>query len=207
MSGDQFDFLDEIADQFSHACNPGHGRCGQHGRRLSVSPALMRAKVARPAADSPAATASPPEAIAEAQSDPVLPRVVTSKGELLALLRARRDELGITHETLDALIGWSSGYTSKVLSPEPIKGLGERSLRDLLQALALGIVRIEFVEDPEQAMRMRPRWTKRLHPKRRPRRTRSALAGALLTQSEQRTLPSTTEDSNVESPPEFSPEA
>ncbi|TYO64632.1 hypothetical protein FXV83_20760 [Bradyrhizobium hipponense] len=121
---------------------------------------------------------------------------------MLDLIRRRRDALSLTHETIDHLTGWASGYASKVLSPEPLKRLGPQSLGLILGALALGIARIEFVEDPEIAARMRSRWVPRLRPKMRPRRTR----GALLNARGQKTVTATTEDNNVETPPELPPE-
>jgi hypothetical protein len=52
-----------------------------------------------------------------------------------------------------------------LLAPVPVRNLGPLSLSVLLSALAMKIVRIEVVEDPEQAAKMAGRWTPR---KRRP---------------------------------------
>jgi hypothetical protein len=65
---------------------------------------------------------------------------------LLAALRRRLDELQITHETVDHLSGFASGYASKLLSDPPTKRLGHFSLFVLLQTLGLDIV---LVENPE----------------------------------------------------------
>jgi hypothetical protein len=89
------------------------------------------------------------------------PKVVTSRDELVQLVRDRRDELGITHETIDHIAGCAAGYTSKLLAPEPMKNFGPMSLRTVLGALALGIARVEIVEDPEAAARVRGRWKPR----------------------------------------------
>jgi hypothetical protein len=35
--------------------------------------------------------------------------IASSMPELLAALRTRRDELGLTHEVIDDIAGWSSG--------------------------------------------------------------------------------------------------
>ncbi|WP_426608979.1 hypothetical protein [Bradyrhizobium sp. McL0616] len=80
-----------------------------------------------------------------------------------------------------------------------MKRLGEQSLGLVLDALALGIARIEFVEDPEMTARMRRRWVRRRRPHMRPRRTR----GALLAAREEGMFASTTEDNNVETPSEL----
>jgi hypothetical protein len=92
------------------------------------------------------------------------PRVVRSREELLAVLRDRRDELDLAHAPLEQLLGWSSGYLSKVIAAKPIKGLSAQGFRDILDGLALGIVAIVIDEDPEQAERMKPRWTRRKRP-------------------------------------------
>lgn len=203
----QFDFLEEMDEQHSFRITDSSRR-GRHGFVRPISPQFERAKVARPApvaTDSPAVAASPPEAIPAPlvpQAPPAVPRVITTRDDLVDLIRRRRDELGITHETIDHLTGWASGYASKVLSPEPLKNLGAKGLSLVLEALALGIVRVEFVEDPEQAARMRPRWVRRLRPHMRTRRTR----GALLAERQQQMLTSTTENTDVETPPKLSPE-
>ncbi|MET4018148.1 hypothetical protein [Bradyrhizobium sp. S3.2.12] len=206
---EQLDLLEEIDEQNAYPVNVGSGEKKRwRAGCLSVSPQFQRAKVARAAPveaapETPPATASEPEAAPEPPSVPAaVPRIITTRDDLLDLLRRRRDELGLTHETIDHLTGWASGYASKVLSPEPIKNLGEQSLGLVLAALGLGIARIEFIEDPEIAARMRPRWTQRLRPKMRPRRTR----GALLNARGQKTVTSTTEDNNVEAPPELPPQ-
>jgi len=94
----------------------------------------------------------------------MIPTVVTSKAEMVAVIRRRRDELGITHATVDAIAGWADGYCSKVLCDPPMKGFGEMSLGLVLGALALGIARVEIVEDPAQAERVSSRWVKRKRP-------------------------------------------
>lgn len=203
---EQLDLLEEIDEQNAFSTNVGSGEKKRWvAGCLSVSPQFQRAKVARAAPveaapEAPPATASAPEAAPEPPGEsPAVPRIITTRDDLLDLLRRRRDELGLTHETIDHLTGWANGYASKLLSPEPIKNLGEQSLGLVLAALGLGIARIEFVEDPELAARMRSRWTQRLRPKMRPRRTR----GALLTARGQQTVTSTTEDNNVETQIEF----
>jgi hypothetical protein len=81
--------------------------------------------------------------------------------ELLDVVRGRRDELGLTHETIDSLGGLCDGYFSKLAADPPVRGFGEMSLRAVLGALALRIAEVTIIEDVEQAKRMRPRWRPR----------------------------------------------
>ncbi|MET4479649.1 hypothetical protein [Bradyrhizobium sp. F1.13.3] len=203
---EQLDLLEEIDEQTTFSTNVGsHQKKRWRAGCLSVSPQFERAKVARAAPDdgtpeAPPAAASEPEAAPEPPSVPAaVPRIITTREELVDMLRRRRDELGLTHQTIDGIAGLQDGYTSKLLAPKPIKNLGPMSLEAMLGALALGIVRIEFVEDPELATRMRSRWTRRTRPKFRTKRTR----GALLADCPQQTVTATTEDNNVETTPEF----
>lgn len=92
------------------------------------------------------------------------PRTVSTREQLLQVLRDRRDELNIAHTTIDAISGLPEGYVSKVLAPQPIRNIGPTSLRALLGALALGIVRVVIVEDEEQAAKVRRRWIPRKRP-------------------------------------------
>jgi len=203
----QLEIFEDIAEQMSLAPNVGERDPRAKGW-LKLSPGLGHAKIFRePAAAPEAVPTSPADSPAAPEAIPAVPRVVTTHEELLDLLRRRRDDLGLTHETIDHIAGWASGYCSKVLSPEPLKGLGEQSLALVLDVLALGIARIEIVEDPEQAARMRPRWTRRLRPKMRARRTRSELSGALLDKQPGQTLASTTETAANEAAPQLSSKA
>ena len=206
----QLEIFEDIADQMSVAQNVGcRDPRGKMFGRPQLSPGLLHAKVAREPSAAPEVLPAAP-VNSPSSPDPVpaaVPRVITTPDELLDMLRQRRDELGLTHETIDHIAGWASGYCSKVLSPEPLKGLGGKGLGLVLDALALGIARIEFVEDPALADRMRRRWTKRLRPKMRPRRTRSSLSGALLDKGSGQTLASTTEIADVETPPELPSQA
>ncbi|MCW2218313.1 hypothetical protein M2232_001845 [Bradyrhizobium japonicum] len=162
----------DLLDDFSE-----HSGTPRNAVFYSISPALERARAAREAlvqASVPEPPPGEPEAVAP-PPEPSLPRVVTTRDELLDLIRRRRDELGITHETIDVLTGWAAGYASKVLSPEPVRGLGANALALVIGALALGIARVEFVEDPQQVEKMRSRWVPRRRPQMKPRRTRGAL--------------------------------
>ena len=82
-------------------------------------------------------------------------------GELLDRIRARRDELNISHETIDTIAGLASGHTSKLLAPVPIRGIGYQSLGDLMGALGIALA---VVEDSEQRAKVEGRWHKRKRP-------------------------------------------
>ena len=185
MSGDLFDDLEEVAEQTSFSFNAGTRKARRGSRlwgHLSISPAMARAKVARPAPESPA-TAGPVQGLLakpdvgiprsvvdppEPDPAPTVPRVITTRDELLDLIKRRRDELCLSHETIDALTGWASGLTSKYLCSPPIRGFAGQSLELILGALALGIAEVRFVEDPDAVKRMSGRWKPR---KRNPTRT------------------------------------
>jgi hypothetical protein len=201
--------LEQIADQTAFSFNEGdrdrrscHGGATRHKiGHMGVSLGLQRAKVARAAPDSPAPAAGPPEANPAPKVEPAVPRVITTRDELLDLIQRRRDELKITHETIDALTGWASGYASKLLCNPPMKGFGKNSLDLILGALALGIAQVTFVEDPDAVKRMSGRWLRRRRP------LRASTSGALISPGNREKLASTTEDDpNVEAqhivPPE-----
>ena len=81
--------------------------------------------------------------------------LIGSEEELLAALRRRREELGLTYEQIDARINWASGYCGKVLpQSDRVKRLSTRTLCELLQALCL---KIQFVSDETARARIRDR--------------------------------------------------
>jgi hypothetical protein len=86
---------------------------------------------------------------------------IRSMPELIEALRSRAAELQITHETIDAVSGLQSGYTSKLFAPKPIKNLGPMSFEAILGALGLAVV---VVEDPKQVELVKDRWVKRRKP-------------------------------------------
>jgi len=90
---------------------------------------------------------------------------IRSMPELIEALRARRDSLNISHETIDSIAGLQSGYTSKLLAPKPIKNLGPMSFGSLLGALGLAVV---VVEDPQAVVRVEKHWQKRKRPQKLP---------------------------------------
>ncbi len=90
---------------------------------------------------------------------------IRSMPELVQALRARRDALNISHETIDSIAGLQSGYTSKLLAPKPIKNLGPMSFGSLLGALGLAVV---VVEDTDQCERVSKHWEPRKRPMKLP---------------------------------------
>jgi hypothetical protein len=68
---------------------------------------------------------------------------VRTYAQLIAVLRARSDELEITREITDDAAHLPSGYAGKLLSRTPVKNLGPSSLGALLGVLGLAIVVIE----------------------------------------------------------------
>lgn len=92
------------------------------------------------------------------QSDEKKLATVRSERELLAVFRARQDQLNITHETIDSAAGLADRYSAKLLGSTPIKHLGVRSLGALLGVLGL---RLDVVEDREALARIKPQLTTR----------------------------------------------
>ena len=77
---------------------------------------------------------------------------------------------GVTLETLDHIAGWPSGYSGKLLAPDPIKNLGWLSLGLGLNALAIKLV---VVEDPEERKLVESLWKRRERPPKCPPKTAS----------------------------------
>ena len=84
--------------------------------------------------------------------------VIKDYADLLALLRARRDELGVSSTTIDEVSGLCSGYSSKLLCDPPLKRAGIFLFWPLLEALGLRCV-IEI--DPDAVARLAHRWHRR----------------------------------------------
>src|SRR6266404_1696291 len=84
--------------------------------------------------------------------------MIRSMEELLAALRARRDQLQLTHERIDDIAGWAQGYCGKLMANPPVKNLGFMSLGTALGALGVGLVMIENVE---QRKLVEKRWIPR----------------------------------------------
>ena len=105
-----------------------------------------------------------------ASSAPVAVGRIEHSEQLLRVLRARVEELELSHESLDALVGWAPGYSGKLLSNPPLKRLGHFCLFLLLETLALDVL---LVENPLRLERLKNRHVQRRRPVilRRPRIT------------------------------------
>lgn len=91
------------------------------------------------------------------------PVIVETEAELRTLIRKRIEELQTTYSEVERYAGLTDSAVAKLLAPSRIRGFGNKSLPLLLQALALGIARVTFVEDRTRAGSVR----KRLAPRRR----------------------------------------
>src|ERR1700722_17017448 len=132
----------------------------------------------------------------------MISKIHTSLPGILDVCRARRDELNLSHETIDHLAGFPAGYTSKLLAPVPIRGISYMSLSGLLGALALALV---VVEDSIQREKVEDRWVPRKRVV-----TKRSVSGALLATESNPMLPSTNASGDkhvVQTTFEFSPEA
>jgi hypothetical protein len=77
---------------------------------------------------------------------------------LLAAIRRRINELEVSYETVEAVNGIQSGYTTKILGNPPAKRVQLYTAFLLIEALGL---RVRLEEDPDLAERLRHWWTKR----------------------------------------------
>jgi hypothetical protein len=83
---------------------------------------------------------------------------VTHYAELLAVVRARVAELGISHSTLDNVAGPPPGTAGKILAPVPTKRMGALWLFLVFGAIGLGVA---VCEDGEALERVRSRLERR----------------------------------------------
>jgi len=89
--------------------------------------------------------------------------IARSYGDLLALLRKRQRELGVTCETINDLSGMADRYVVKVLAQ--CRSLGPISMGPILQAMGLCLI---VAQDDEQMRRIASRLTPRkMRPARR----------------------------------------
>lgn len=75
--------------------------------------------------------------------------------DLIDCFRRRKDELGLTMETLDRLTQLAPGYCAKVLGDAQVKKLGKDSFDEFMQALAL---QLHPAPDLAFAQKMERRW-------------------------------------------------
>jgi hypothetical protein len=81
--------------------------------------------------------------------------------DLVEAMRLRKERLGITLETLDAVSGVQSGYSGKLLGPAQVKTMGIATAVFVLGAMGL---RLTVIEDPALLDRVRPRLVPRMRP-------------------------------------------
>jgi hypothetical protein len=105
--------------------------------------------------------------------------VVRNYNDLIAAVLARKQNLGITFEVLDAVSGLQEGYSCKLLGPGRKKKLGPLSFDCILAALGMKLV---AVEDEEALARVRNRLTPRKHRPRSPPTPQGPAAPALADQ-------------------------
>jgi hypothetical protein len=91
---------------------------------------------------------------------------VQQYGELVEALRRRCAELDIPFSVVDDIAGLPDRYLSKILSPNPIKGIGRISWC-VFEALGLRLV---LIEDPAALAKAQrhPAWRERKYAKPRP---------------------------------------
>ena len=92
---------------------------------------------------------------------------IGTEAEMLAALRARKQELNVSFETIEAIAGLPSGYASKLLCDPPMKRMGALSLGLILAALGYTI---HLVEDAEAFALIKNRLLPRKRPGRGPGR-------------------------------------
>jgi len=78
--------------------------------------------------------------------------------ELVDLLAARKEALGLSNAFIDQYWGYAAGMTDKYLGPTRIKTLGRQSLDDLMMVLG---VRLVLEHDPEKIAVMEQQWEQR----------------------------------------------
>lgn len=84
--------------------------------------------------------------------------LLRTQAEMVEAYRARIRELNISFATVDAISGLPDGYCAKLMSPKPMKGLGEKAIEGLNGALGIAFT---VTVDPEQVERVQGRWTRR----------------------------------------------
>jgi len=84
--------------------------------------------------------------------------MLRTEADMVEAYRARIRELNISYATVDAISGLPDGYTAKLMSPKPMKGLGEKAIEGLNGALAIGFVP---TVDPDQVEKVKGRWAPR----------------------------------------------
>ena len=69
--------------------------------------------------------------------------IVRTADDLRELFRQRIASLGVTYETADLISGLPSGYSAKLLGPQPIRRFGPIAFESLLGACGIKLVAVE----------------------------------------------------------------
>lgn len=72
--------------------------------------------------------------------------------DLVAALRIRKEQLGLSDAMLDEVAGLASGHTGKILGPSRDRGIGSATLETLMMALAFDFI---MVNSPTKLAEMR----------------------------------------------------
>jgi hypothetical protein len=75
--------------------------------------------------------------------------------DLASYFHFRRNQLGISNETLEQICGMTKGHADKLLGPAKVKNLSQFTIDCLLSALAVKLI---AEPDVEGEAKMRPRW-------------------------------------------------
>jgi hypothetical protein len=68
------------------------------------------------------------------------PQPIRSYNELVDYMRLRREQIGISNETLEQIIGLTKGHADKLLGPSRVKNLTRYTLDCFLAALAIKLI-------------------------------------------------------------------
>jgi hypothetical protein len=98
--------------------------------------------------------------MADPQPD-ILARIA-DYSSLLQVIRQRVDELGVTHETLDAISGLQTGYSSKLLCDPPLRRMGPLTLFIVLPSLGMSVA---LAVDPLAMKALETRMVRRRTPR------------------------------------------
>jgi DNA-binding phage protein len=83
---------------------------------------------------------------------------VRSHDDPIVAIRAVKEFLGLSNETLEEIAGLTRGHVDKILGPSGEKKIGPQTLALILGALG---IRLRVEVDPEQSKRVAARWTRR----------------------------------------------
>lgn len=97
------------------------------------------------------------------------PAVIRNYDDLIEVMKARADVIGVSMQVLDELAGLPSGYSGKLFGPGQVKTMGLQSLFLLAETLGYSVA---LVLDLDAVKRMESRWEQRDELRRRPDKMR-----------------------------------